>query len=118
MAFRDIFKDENDINEKSVIGFISFTIMVLYAATSVIGSLMGYAIPINETIYGSFVTVTIGAFGIAEAGRAISSFSSSRRGSHSYYNERPRYDMEQRENEPFAPLEETEDGYDDYKDVE
>ena len=24
MAFRNIFKDDNDINEKSVIGFLSF----------------------------------------------------------------------------------------------
>ena len=30
MAFKEIFKDDNDINEKSVIGFISFIIMVQY----------------------------------------------------------------------------------------
>ena len=28
MAFANIFKDKNDINEKSVIGFMSFSIMV------------------------------------------------------------------------------------------
>ena len=27
MAFRDIFKDENDINEKSVVGFSSFIVI-------------------------------------------------------------------------------------------
>ena len=27
MAFKDIFKDENDINEKSVVGFAAFAIM-------------------------------------------------------------------------------------------
>ena len=31
MAFKDIFKDENNINEKSVVGFASFVIMVLFA---------------------------------------------------------------------------------------
>ena len=30
MALKDIFKDENDINEKSVVGFASFSIMVLF----------------------------------------------------------------------------------------
>ena len=31
MAFKDIFKDENDINEKSVVGFAACSIMVLFA---------------------------------------------------------------------------------------
>jgi hypothetical protein len=31
MAFKDIFKDDNDINEKSIVGFASFAIMVLFA---------------------------------------------------------------------------------------
>ena len=29
MAFKDIFKDDNDVNEKNVIGFLSFAVMVL-----------------------------------------------------------------------------------------
>lgn len=32
MAFKDIFKDDNDVNEKNVIGFLSFAVMVLFAA--------------------------------------------------------------------------------------
>ena len=31
MAFTDIFKDENDINEKSVVGFSAFAIMTIFA---------------------------------------------------------------------------------------
>ena len=31
---KDLFKDNNDINEKSVVGFASFVIMVLFAARS------------------------------------------------------------------------------------
>jgi len=80
MSVWNIFKDENDINEKSVVGFISFAIMVLYAVISVVGSLMGYDIPINETIYNSFVTVTLGSFGIATAGQAMTDYAASRRG--------------------------------------
>ena len=29
MAFADIFKDSNDYNEKTIIGFLSFAVMVL-----------------------------------------------------------------------------------------
>ena len=31
MAFKDIFKDDNDYNEKNVIGFLSFAVMVVFA---------------------------------------------------------------------------------------
>ncbi len=30
MAFRDMFKDDNDINEKNVVGFASFAVMVIF----------------------------------------------------------------------------------------
>ena len=36
MAFLDIFKDENDVNEKNVIGFISFAVMVVFAIVDLI----------------------------------------------------------------------------------
>ena len=29
MAFKELFKDNNDINEKSVVGFASFAVMVI-----------------------------------------------------------------------------------------
>ena len=32
MSLRDIFKDENDINEKNVVGFLAFFVMVIFAA--------------------------------------------------------------------------------------
>jgi hypothetical protein len=69
MAFRDIFKDDNDINEKSVVGFIAFAVMVLFALADLfLGFFGGKDLIINEHIYDSFVIVTLGAFGIAEAG--------------------------------------------------
>ena len=69
MAFRDIFKDENDINEKSVVGFIAFAVMVLFALADLfLGFFGGKDLIINEHIYDSFVIITLGAFGIAEAG--------------------------------------------------
>jgi hypothetical protein len=65
MAFKDIFKDENDINEKSVVGFSAFTIMVVFAITDLATGYFGQDLVINEAIYNSFVFVTLGSFGIA-----------------------------------------------------
>tara|TARA_B100000900_G_scaffold401101_1_gene405427 strand:- start:550 stop:870 length:321 start_codon:yes stop_codon:yes gene_type:complete len=69
MAFKDIFKDENDINEKSVVGFASFAIMTLFAFADLATGYFGKDLVINEFIYNSFVIITLGSFGIAEAGK-------------------------------------------------
>jgi len=65
MAFRNLFKDNNDINEKSIIGFISFLIMVIFAVTDLITGYLGKDLVINEFIYDSFTFITLGCFGIA-----------------------------------------------------
>tara|TARA_R110000787_G_scaffold130314_1_gene242269 strand:+ start:61 stop:282 length:222 start_codon:yes stop_codon:yes gene_type:complete len=65
MSFLDIFKDSNSYNEKTIIGFISFAVMVLVMAADVITGALGKDLPINEFIYNSFVIVTLGSFGIA-----------------------------------------------------
>jgi hypothetical protein len=41
MAFRDIFKDSNDINEKTVVGFASFAIMTIFAIVDLITGYLG-----------------------------------------------------------------------------
>ena len=69
MAFRDMFKDENDINEKSVVGFASFAVMVIFAVADIITGWVGNPLTINEFIYNSFLCITLGSFGIAEAGK-------------------------------------------------
>ena len=65
MAFRDIFKDKNDINEKSVIGFMSFAVMVLFALADLITGYLGNDLVVQEFIYNSFLIITLGCFGIA-----------------------------------------------------
>ena len=62
-----LFQDKNDINEKNVVGFISFAIMVLFAITDLITSFIFIdgTLVINNTIYNSFVLVTLGCFGIS-----------------------------------------------------
>lgn len=69
MAFKDIFKDENDINEKNIVGFASFVIMVLFALADLATGYFGKDLVINEFVYNSFVIVTLGSFGIGEAGK-------------------------------------------------
>ena len=64
-SFGDIFKDENDVNEKTVIGFLSFAVMVVFAATDLITGYYGQNLVVQEYIYNSFVIVTLGSFGIA-----------------------------------------------------
>ena len=65
MSFLDIFKDSNSYNEKTIIGFISFAVMVIVMAADVITGAFGKDLPINEFIYNSFLIVTLGSFGIA-----------------------------------------------------
>ena len=71
MSFRDIFKDENDINEKNVVGFAAFAVMVIFAIADIVTGYMGQPLHVNEFIYNSFLWITLGSFGIAEAGKIL-----------------------------------------------
>ena len=65
MAFKDIFKDENTYNEKTIIGFFSFAVMVIFATVDIVTGIMGKELIISDSIFNSFVLVTLGSFGIA-----------------------------------------------------
>lgn len=64
MAFKDIFKDDNDINEKSVVGFGSFVVMTIFAGADVVTGILGQDLVISDTIFNSFVIIVLGSFGI------------------------------------------------------
>ena len=64
MSWKNIFKDDNQWNEKSIVGFCAFLIMVVVMLTDVITGAFGKDLIINEAIYNSFVMVVIGCFGI------------------------------------------------------
>jgi hypothetical protein len=72
MGFSDIFKDKNDYNEKTIVGFMSFTVMSIAALADVVTGILGNELVISDTIFNSFVIITLGAFGIAEAGKIFS----------------------------------------------
>jgi hypothetical protein len=69
MAFKDIFKDSNDFNEKSIVGFASFAVMVVFACADIVTGFLGNPLVIEPIIFNSFVYITLGAFGIAEVGK-------------------------------------------------
>ena len=65
VTMKDIFKDNNDYNEKSIIGFLAFAVMCVIMLVDVITGYFGKDLVINEFIYDSFVFVVIGCFGIS-----------------------------------------------------
>jgi|TARA_R100000030_G_scaffold81448_1_gene64182 hypothetical protein len=71
MGFKNLFDDNNNINEKSVVGFIAFAVMVVFAFADLITGYIGKDLVINEVIYNSFVWIVLGAFGIAEVGKVF-----------------------------------------------
>tara|TARA_R110002074_G_scaffold86733_2_gene191420 strand:- start:446 stop:667 length:222 start_codon:yes stop_codon:yes gene_type:complete len=65
MSLLDIFKDNNKYNEKTIVGALSLVVMIVFALVDIITGILGNQLVINETIYNSFLLVTIGSFGIA-----------------------------------------------------
>jgi len=61
----EIFKDNNNWNEKSIIGFVAFLIMVLIMLADLITGFIGKDLVINEFVYDSFTLVVLGCFGIS-----------------------------------------------------
>lgn len=69
--FKDLFSDDNHINEKSVIGFASFVIMTVFAVSDIITGYFGKELIITEFIFNSFLIMTLGSFGIASVDKYI-----------------------------------------------
>ena len=69
--WKDLFKDNNDINEKSVGGFLSFGMMVIALFVDLVTGWMGKELLINEFIFDGFLVITLGSFGIASVDKWI-----------------------------------------------
>jgi hypothetical protein len=61
----NIFKDNNEWNEKTVVGFIAFLVMCAIMIADLVTGITGTDLVINEFVYDSFVLVVLGCFGIA-----------------------------------------------------
>jgi hypothetical protein len=69
--FSQLFNDNNTINEKSVVGFIAFLMMVISLFVDLITGWMGKELLINEFIFDGFLVITLGSFGIASVDKWI-----------------------------------------------
>ena len=61
----EIFKDNNNWNEKSIIGFIAFSIICVIMIVDLVTGYVGKDLIINEFVYDSFVFVVLGCFGLS-----------------------------------------------------
>lgn len=68
---KELFNDNNHINEKSVVGFSSFVCMVIALVVDLVTGYMGKPLVINEFIFDGFLVITLGAFGIASVDKYI-----------------------------------------------
>lgn len=66
-----LFKDNNDINEKSVAGFISLLMMIVFAGADIVTGYLGKDLVVNEFIFNAFLTLTLGSLGIASVDKFI-----------------------------------------------
>ena len=62
---KKIFKDNNDWNEKTIVGALAFLVMCIVMAFDLTTGYWGLELTINEFVYDSFVFVVIGCFGIS-----------------------------------------------------
>lgn len=69
--FSDLFNDNNSINEKAVIGFAAFIMMIIFAVADIVTGAMNKPLLVNEFIFDSFKILTIACFGIASVDKWI-----------------------------------------------
>jgi hypothetical protein len=62
MGFFSIFKKSNDYNEKVIIGFLSFAVMVAAIVVDLVTGYMGKPLELNEYIFNAFMFITLGSF--------------------------------------------------------
>lgn len=68
---KELFNDNNTINEKSIIGAIAFLMLVVALIVDLVTGWMGRELLINRFIFDGFMIITLGAFGIASVDKWI-----------------------------------------------
>ena len=68
---KNLFDDSNTINEKSVVGFAAFVIMVGFAIADIVTGSLGKDLVVNEFIFNSFLWLVLGSFGIGSIDKWI-----------------------------------------------
>lgn len=63
--FKELFDDNNSINEKAIVGFIAFFMLVIALIVDLVTGYMGNPLVLNEFIFDGFMVIILGSFGIA-----------------------------------------------------
>ena len=71
--FVSLFDDNNSINEKAVIGFISFLVLIAFAISDIVTGYYGKDLVVNEFIFNAFMIITLGCFGISSVDKFTNS---------------------------------------------
>ena len=69
--FKQLFDDNNSINEKSVVGFIAFFMLVVALVVDLATGAYGKELLINKFIFDGFMVIVLGSFGIASVDKWI-----------------------------------------------
>ena len=67
----NLFNDNNSINEKSVVGFLAFVMMGLFAISDIVTGYLGKDLVINDFIFNAFLWLVLGSFGIGSVDKWI-----------------------------------------------
>lgn len=70
---KDLFSDDNQINEKSFVGFLAFVCMIFTLVADVLTGVMGKNMPIHEFVFDGFMVIVLGSFGIGSIDKYINS---------------------------------------------
>jgi ABC-type uncharacterized transport system permease subunit len=68
---KEMFSDNNSLNEKSIIGGVAFLMLVIALFVDLVTGWLGRELLINEFIFDGFLVITLGAFGIASVDKWI-----------------------------------------------
>ena len=64
-SFLSIFKDDNDWNEKSIIGAIAFLFMLIVVTVDLVTGYMGKELVLNDYVFNALTIIVLGCFGIS-----------------------------------------------------
>ncbi len=63
--WKEIFKDDNDWNEKSIIGFVAFMVLLVILIIDVVFTVGGDSLDVSELVYETLLFIVKGCFGIS-----------------------------------------------------
>ena len=68
---RELFSDDNTMNEKSVVGFLAFGAMACVLVADIVTGVLSKEMPVHEFVFDGFLVIVLGAFGIASVDKFI-----------------------------------------------